>query len=223
MSLPRILEPELMDTPDEARDYDAMDHSVVNRLFVADFLQRWDRRNPVLDVGTGTAQIPIELVRQAPEAVVIAIDLAEQMLLIGRANVTRAGLTAAIRLERCDAKNLPYQDNSFPAVMSNSIIHHIPEPLVCLAEMHRVCQPGGLIFVRDLLRPPDLPTLRQLVALYAGEATEHQRALFAASLHAALTLGEIQTLVQQLGYPPQTVRQTSDRHWTFAACKPPVG
>jgi hypothetical protein len=36
--LPRVLEPEVMDTPEEARDYDAMDHSAVNRVFVADFL-----------------------------------------------------------------------------------------------------------------------------------------------------------------------------------------
>ena len=36
--LPRVLEPELMDTAEEARDYDEMDHSAVNRAFVADFL-----------------------------------------------------------------------------------------------------------------------------------------------------------------------------------------
>ena len=36
--LPRVLEPEVMDSPEEARDYDAMDHAEVNRRFVADFL-----------------------------------------------------------------------------------------------------------------------------------------------------------------------------------------
>ena len=78
--LPRTLEPEVMDSADEARDYDAMDHGAVNRAFVADFLAIWDGLNPILDVGTGTAQIPIELCRQAATARVTGIDLAEYML-----------------------------------------------------------------------------------------------------------------------------------------------
>ena len=90
--LSRVLEPEVMDTPEEARDYDAMDHAAVNRAFVADFLAVWDGRDPILDVGTGTAQIPIELCRQSPTARVVAIDLAEHMLRVGRDNVRRAGL-----------------------------------------------------------------------------------------------------------------------------------
>src|SRR6187549_1023893 len=71
--LTRVLEPEAMDTADEAADYDSMDHSEVNRRFVADFLAALVDADfagrttacRVLDLGTGTAQIPIELVRQA--------------------------------------------------------------------------------------------------------------------------------------------------------------
>ena len=55
--LPRVLEPEVMDSAEEAHDYDAMDHGTVNRLFVEDFLAGWDGSNPILDVGTGTAQL----------------------------------------------------------------------------------------------------------------------------------------------------------------------
>ena len=78
--LPRVLEPEVMDTPEEAHDYDSMDHATVNRVFVADFVAVWDGGMPILDVGTGTAQIPVELCRQAPAAEVIAVDLAEARL-----------------------------------------------------------------------------------------------------------------------------------------------
>jgi ubiquinone/menaquinone biosynthesis C-methylase UbiE len=136
--LPRILEPELMDTDLEARDYDAMDHSAVNGVFVADFLAVWDGRSPVLDVGTGTAQIPIELCRRHAAVHVTAIDLAEYMLRVGAANVRRAGLEERIRLERQDAKRLPYAADSYGAEISNSIVHHIPEPAAVLAEMARV-------------------------------------------------------------------------------------
>ena len=80
--LPRILEPEVMDSAEDARDYDTMDHTAVNRLFVIDFRRAWDTSTPVLDVGTGTAQIPIELCRQhsIEDFTVTAIDLADHML-----------------------------------------------------------------------------------------------------------------------------------------------
>jgi ubiquinone/menaquinone biosynthesis C-methylase UbiE len=213
--LPRTLEPEVMDTPEEARDYDAMDHATVNRAFVADFRAAWDGRGPVLDVGTGTAQIPVELCRQHAGARVTAIDMAEHMLAAGRANVRRAGLEDRIRLERCDAKALPYPDAAFGAVVSNSIVHHIPEPGRVLAEMVRVAAPGGLLFVRDLLRPLDEAALACLVDLYAAGANDHQRQMFADSLRAALTLDEVRALVAGLGCEPGAVRQTTDRHWTW--------
>jgi ubiquinone/menaquinone biosynthesis C-methylase UbiE len=221
--LPRILEPEVMDTPEEARDYDAMDHSTVNRVFVEDFLAAWDGANPILDLGTGTAQIPIELCRQSATARVVAIDLAEQMLLVGRENVRRAGLEERIHLQRVDAKGLPFPDATFGAIISNSIVHHIPQPSAVLAEMVRVAAPGAVLFVRDLLRPSDEMTLLRLVATYAGDANDHQSQMFADSLHAALTLEEVQGLVGALGFEPATVRQTTDRHWTWVARKPRMG
>ncbi|MCA9201957.1 MAG: SAM-dependent methyltransferase, partial [Planctomycetales bacterium] len=64
MTLARQLEPEVMDTPEEAREYDEMDHSSVNQAFVADMLSSDFVVGDVLDLGTGTARIPIELCRR---------------------------------------------------------------------------------------------------------------------------------------------------------------
>jgi ubiquinone/menaquinone biosynthesis C-methylase UbiE len=219
MSLTRILEPELMDSAEEARDYDAMDHSTVNRVFAADFLAVWNGAVPILDLGTGTAQIPIELCRQDDRAVVTAVDAAAHMLALAKRNVDSAGLHERVRLERADAKRLPFADDAFAAVISNSIVHHIPEPITVFAEMVRVLVPGGLLFVRDLLRPADQPTLRGLVDVYAAGASEHARQMFADSLHAALSLEEMRELVAELGLDSTRVRQTTDRHWTWVAWK----
>ncbi|MBI3466064.1 MAG: class I SAM-dependent methyltransferase [Planctomycetes bacterium] len=213
--LPRVLEPEVMDSEEEAREYDTMDHSEVNRRFASDFLAVHRGGWKILDVGTGTALIPIELCRQEPRAIVLAIDAAEHMLHRSAENVAGAGLVGRIHLELMDAKTLPYSDRSFPAVISNSIVHHIEPPRRVLAEMVRVLAPGGTLFVRDLLRPPDAATLGHLVKTYAGEATERQRALFEASLQAALTLAEVRDMVRDLDPAPEGVAQTSDRHWTW--------
>jgi ubiquinone/menaquinone biosynthesis C-methylase UbiE len=217
--LPRVLEPEVMDTESEACDYDSMDHAAVNRVFVQDFLAVWDGGVPLLDVGTGTAQIPVELCRQSPAARVTAIDLAEHMLAVGRRNVAHAGLGDRLTLERVDAKQTPYADATFRGVISNSIVHHIPRPEAVFAEMVRVLAKGGVLFVRDLLRPDDEATLRQLVETYAGDANAHQRQMFGDSLHAALSLGEVRAMVSSLGFAPRSVTQTTDRHWTWTAHK----
>ena len=215
--LERILEPEVMDSASEAADYDAMDHSHVNQLFVSDLLQLRSNFITILDVGTGTAQIPIALCQKHPKAAVVAIDMAQHMLRVGQANVDRAGLADRVRLQWCDAKQMPFADASFDAVMSNSIVHHIPAPAAVFAEMTRVVKPGGLLFVRDLLRPTDEAELRGFVQKYAGDANAHQQQMFADSLHAALTLAEVQAIVTPLGFDAATVQQTSDRHWTWVA------
>jgi ubiquinone/menaquinone biosynthesis C-methylase UbiE len=217
--LERILEPEVMDTAEEARDYDRMDHSAVNAAFAADFLAVWRGRNPVLDVGTGTAQIPIAIAQRSARIEIVAIDLADHMLALARENVAAAGVSPRIRPEKADAKGFAYPDAYFGAVISNSIIHHIPEPRLCFAEMHRVCAPGGTLFVRDLLRPADRATLDHLVNTYAAGANDHQRKMFAESLHAALSLAEVRAHVSALGYDASTVKQTTDRHWTWNATR----
>jgi ubiquinone/menaquinone biosynthesis C-methylase UbiE len=215
--LERVLEPEVMDSAEEAHDYDLMDHTQVNRVFVADFLSCWNGQGPILDVGTGTAQIPIELCRNSTQGQITAIDLAEHMLAFGRENIRKAGFSNRIKLERQDAKHLPYASQTFAAIISNSIVHHIPEPAAALAEMVRVAQPGGLLFVRDLLRPPSDDLVRHLVATYAGDSNAHQQKMFDDSLRAALSLDEIRSMVASLGLDAPAVNQTTDRHWTWIA------
>jgi ubiquinone/menaquinone biosynthesis C-methylase UbiE len=220
--LQRVLEPEAMDTPDEARVYDAMDHATVNDLFVADFLAAHGpcRGGAILDVGTGPARIPIALCRADPRANVLGIDLARHMLDRARANVEEAGLSDRIKLEHVDAKGVPYPDGQFEAVVSNSVVHHVADPALALAEMIRLVAPGGTLFLRDLRRPEDGTLLAALVQTYAADESESARALFAASLGAALTVEEMRGLVAARGLQPEDVATSSDRHLTWTWQRP---
>src|SRR5204863_6646720 len=106
--IPRILEPEVMDSVEEARDYDEMDHREVNARFAEDFRSAAGAASlpddaAVLDLGTGTAQIPIEIVQRMPGIHVTAIDLAEEMLKLARRNVERGGLSDRMSLQCVDA------------------------------------------------------------------------------------------------------------------------
>ena len=219
MSINRILEPEVMDTVDEARDYDAMDHSEVNRIFVDDFLANGFVANDILDLGTGTAQIPIELCQRVESCRVMAVDAAVSMLDIAKSNVDIAGLLHRIQLQQVDAKALDFPDGMFDAVVSNSIIHHIPQPIDCLWEAVRVVKAKGQLFFRDLLRPASQAELDHLVETYTGQENEHSRKMFSESLHAALSLSEIQDLVETTGFDRDSVIQSTDRHWTWSVIK----
>lgn len=230
--LSRVLEPELMDTAEDAREYDAMDHAAVNTQFTTDLLAAiadWSlqrqvprgeaARLEILDLGAGTAQIPIELARRAPHLRITAIDAAESMLSLARKNIAAAGFADRIELVLADAKQLPFDAASFPVVVSNSIVHHIANPRTCFAEAARVVSSDGLLFHRDLARPRDEAQLDAIVNTYAADATPYQRKLFADSLRASLTLDEVRELVVEFGFAPATVRMTSDRHWTWTAMK----
>ena len=151
--IPRVLEPEAMETPEEVRQYDAMDHSAVNARFVEDFLAAHGpcRGGDVLDVGTGTARIPIALAQADSKARVLALDLSDAMLKQAAANIAAAGLFAPHPLHHGDAKSLLdlFGEGSFEAVISNTIIHHIPDPEPVLDDMARlVAHRGTLVRAR---------------------------------------------------------------------------
>lgn len=224
--LPRTLESEVMDTSEDASDYDLMDHEEVNRRFVADWgaaCQRTGIASDIpllmLDVGTGTARIPIALCQRYSHVTITAIDLAEEMLKLAHLNIDRAKLSNRITLQRVDGKQLPFSDGAFDSVVTNTILHHIPEPMVCLREMVRVLAPGGLLFVRDLMRPESDSAVELLVALHTQGATPSQQQLFRQSLHASLTLSEVGDMLEELRLPRDWVQATTDRHWTLSGRK----
>ncbi|MBW4545087.1 MAG: class I SAM-dependent methyltransferase [Symplocastrum torsivum CPER-KK1] len=211
----RVTEPEVMDTQEEAIAYDAMDFTEVNTAFAKRAIELGSLSGLMLDAGTGTARIPILICQERPQWQIIGIDLAESMLQVGRKNVEQAGLQQQITLESVDAKQLPYADAHFDMVISNSLIHHLPDPLPFLKELKRVLKPNGGILIRDLLRPMNEDIMNGLVDSIGTEYDEHQKMLFRDSLHAAFTLDEVNQLVSDAGLEGAKLYQSSDRHWTL--------
>lgn len=232
----RVLEEEVMDGPG-AQQYDNMDHSQANSAFVNDLVASADLlssgpgvneagesestegEDVWFDMGTGTAQIPIVFCQTVPDVRVVASDFSTDMLDLARYRIEMEGLIQRIQLSHDDAKSLEFNDDLFRGVMSNSIVHHIPEPQSVLAEAIRVTRPGGYLFFRDLTRPQDETVLSEQVATYAGRESPEAQTLFAESLRAALTLDEIRAIIEGLGFSPDSVQMTSDRHWTWFARK----
>jgi ubiquinone/menaquinone biosynthesis C-methylase UbiE len=215
-SLSRVLEPEAMDSLEEAISYDQMNHSEVNTRFVLDLLAVHPHPKRALDLGTGTAQIPICFCAHTPDATITGVDLAPAMLRHGAMNVAKANLTSRISLVVCDVGDVPYEPGLYDVVMSNSLAHHVPDPMKFFGAIARVAQ-GATVFLRDLCRPNTLDELHHIVKTYAGDEADYARELFRASLHAALTVNEVTGAAKAAGLLGVTVTQSSDRHWTLIA------
>jgi ubiquinone/menaquinone biosynthesis C-methylase UbiE len=218
--LDRVLETEVMDDRDEAVEYNAMDHREVNRKFVEDLIAAGPIGEDVLDIGTGTALIPIELCRQSPSVRVMAFDFSVEMLDLARYRIEVEGVTHRVQLQYGDAKEMIFQSSYFDTVMSNSLVHHLPTHDTFFEEAIRVLRPGGLLFVRDLCRPSSIEELETLVEVHAGHESPSAKQMLHQSLHAALRLEEVSQLAIAVGLPADCVTMTSDRHWTLIARKP---
>jgi ubiquinone/menaquinone biosynthesis C-methylase UbiE len=211
----RILEPEVMDTWLEATAYDAMDFVAVNMAFAEDAIALDPDAVKILDAGTGTARIPILMCQRRPQYLITAVDLAQSMLIVGQRNVEEAGLTQRIRLERVDTKRMAYPDLEFDLVISNSLVHHLPDPLSFFQEVKRLVRPGGAILIRDLIRPDNDKVVNDLVAKIGEGYDAHQQQLFRDSLKAALTLAEVRTAIDRIGLGGVKLTQSSELHWSI--------
>jgi SAM-dependent methyltransferase len=104
----------------------------------------------VLDVACGAAhaaEAAAPHVRQ-----VIGLDLTPALLQIGAERLRQAGI-ANVLLQEGNAAALPFVDGSFDLVMCRSSLHHFPHPEQPIAEMARVCRPGGRVVVSDMVAP----------------------------------------------------------------------
>jgi ubiquinone/menaquinone biosynthesis C-methylase UbiE len=222
--LDRTLEPEIMDSWAEAEEYDAMDHSVVNLRFAEDLAANQPVGNDLLDMGTGTALIPIELCKLLPKSTrIMAADASQPMLELARYRIEVAALTDRIQLLYGDCKKLPFENEFFDTVFSNTLIHHVPNPADILREAWRVLRPNGLLFIRDLMRPDDETQVEKIVSEHAANQAESGRQLLRQSLHASLTIDEIRAIANEVGIALVSIEQTSDRHWTLIARKQTLG
>lgn len=210
----RVLEPEVMDTADEADGYDAMNHSEPNAAFVQRLVEL-GAAGRMLDVGTGPGHIPLVVCERIAGARVVGIDLARHMLAHAERHRAASRFASRVEYRLADAKGLDFEEAAFDAVFSNTILHHIPDPRPFLREARRVLRPGGALLVRDLYRPPTPERADELVRLHAAGATPGQQRLFRDSLCAALTPAELRAVADEAGLADAGITIDSDRHMSL--------
>ena len=105
----------------------------------------------MLDVACGPGILACALAPHARH--VTGIDLTPAMIAQAQARQAAAGL-ANLAWQIGDATALPFEDARFDRVTTRYSFHHMPEPAAVLAEMKRVCRPGGRLVVIDATPSP---------------------------------------------------------------------
>jgi phosphatidylethanolamine/phosphatidyl-N-methylethanolamine N-methyltransferase len=98
----------------------------------------------ILEVGVGTGlSLPLY-----PSGVqVTGIDISEEMLARARARAARDQLEQVAALLRMDAEHMDFRDDSFDKVVAMYVVSVVPSPAQLVAEMRRVCRPGGELYI----------------------------------------------------------------------------
>lgn len=164
----------------------------------------------LLDVGCGSGRFAIQW---APlVAQVIGVDLTPAML-AQAAKLQADTSTTNVEWREADVTQLPFANGEFNVVSCSAMLHHVVSPARVLAEMRRVCVPGGRIIAKDMT-----PKFEKSAAANAIEVLRdpsHVYAMTSAELRAlgaALGLEEIAMQEYPARMPLEAVLRTSFPH-----------
>ncbi len=125
---------------------------------------RPDAPRTILDVATGTGDFALAALRLNPERVV-GVDIAENMLAIGREKLRRRGAQHRVTFELGDAERLAFSDGTFDAAIVAFGVRNFENLNQGLREMRRVLNPGGRVIILEFSRPQTAP-FRQIYLAY---------------------------------------------------------
>ena len=118
----------------------------------------------ILDVATGTGDMAIAAAALQP-AKITGVDIADQMLEVGRKKIKEQNLQQIITLQIGDSESMPFQTYSYDAVMCAYGVRNFEHLEVGLGEMCRVLRPGGKVVILEFSHPSQFP-VKQLYKFY---------------------------------------------------------
>ena len=205
-----------MNEPVQAHAYAHADFREAHDRFVALFAEKFpglQLTGTALDLGCGPADVTRRFARAYPECRLHGIDGAPNMLVLGQTANRDAQLAARIELVEAQLPCTALPLAAYDAVISNSLLHHLHDPLVLWQTVRQFARPAAPVFIMDLLRPASASAAQALVARYAANEPEVLRADFLASLCAAFTPAEVRAQLVEMDLTGLHTEVVSDRHF----------
>ncbi|HDZ59477.1 MAG TPA: methyltransferase domain-containing protein [Actinobacteria bacterium] len=220
----RKREPELMVEDAQARAYAEADFNDPHGGYVTLFKEAFGDRGIsgyVLDLGCGPGDITFRFARAFPGCTVHGVDGSEAMLGFGWRQLTASPeLQGNVELFTGMVPGAELPRERYDAIISNSLLHHLPRPAVLWDEVKLRGKPGAPVFIMDLRRPGSREYARLLVDRHAGSEPEILRRDFYNSLLAAFRVEEVHKQLEKAGLDAFTVKETGDRHLIISGLLP---
>lgn len=218
----RIPEPDLMNDADQALAYANADFSEPNALFIDLFRQKYSHKNivgNVLDLGCGPADIAIRFAQTFPHGSIEGIDGAKNMLKHGREAVIKQNLSRRIDLICGYLPKAKLPREQYNIVISNSLLHHLTDPMILWDVIKNCSNQATSIFVMDLIRPDTIKSAKQLVKKHSTNEPAILQEDFFNSLCASYRIDEIIEQLTTAGLAMLKVELVSDRHFIVYGCR----
>jgi trans-aconitate methyltransferase len=212
-----------MDSEEQTLAYADADFESSNTLFTECLLATFPAlptTGLMADLGCGPADICIRIARRLPGWKIHGIDAGENMLKRAREAVEAANLAERIILRQTYLPDPEAARQAYDAITSNSLLHHLPDPMTLWSSISQLGCPRAPVLVMDLVRPESEAEAAALVDAYAADAPPILREDFYNSLLAAYTVEEIHRQLAVAGLAHFTVTRPSDRHWLVAGTLP---
>jgi demethylmenaquinone methyltransferase/2-methoxy-6-polyprenyl-1,4-benzoquinol methylase len=118
----------------------------------------------ILDVATGTGDLAIAASKINPQHI-IGVDIAEQMLEVGRKKIKEKGLDKMITLQSGDSEALPFVEGAFDAITCAYGVRNFEHLEAGLKDMNRVLRNGGKVAILEFSQPQKFP-IKQIYKFY---------------------------------------------------------
>lgn len=211
----RIPEPEVMNNPEQALAYAQADFEEPHSQFVRIFQEKFPEEKidgHILDLGCGPADVTIRFARTYPNCLIDGIDAAENMLKHGREAVDRQGFKSRIDLYCGRLPETGPARSAYDVIISNSLLHHLNDPMILWDSVKSYAGTGAIIFVMDLFRPESKREARRLVEQHARDEPAVLKEDFFHSLCASYRAREVEAQLGQANLGSLSVETVSDRH-----------
>ncbi len=217
----RIPEPELMDSPEQTRAYAAADFSEPNQIFcqaVGAALANHPNAHGgrLLDLGCGSGGLLVDLALSLPAWEMVGIDAGPNMLKLADHAVIENELQHQVTLLEAHLPSdldLLQTKGPFDAIVSNSLVHHLNDPMTIWESIAALAQGDTVVVVMDLIRPSNLDEANALVEAHTQGALPALREDFYNSLLAAWRPDEIESQLASMGWGHWSITCPSNRHW----------
>jgi len=168
------------------------------RYFVRKILSKGKKRGKVLDIGTGSGLLALELAdMKGNDFDIVAIDVSANMLGKARENAFKAGQDDKIKFLMTNGAALPFCGDSFDLVISYASLHHWFEPVLIFNEIERVTKDTGVIIIRDNKRIYQNPLLRFGVWIVSRFMNEGHRTIWQKAMLASYTVPEVKEIISK--------------------------